>query len=91
MAELVIKASPDGHDLASQPTLSRFENAVDIKSLWRPQDTPIDPFLDAYADRGESENHNKELKCDLHADRLNDHRYVANFFRLYLHAAASSQ
>ena len=43
---------------------------------------------DDYADRGESENRNKELKCGLQADRLSDHRYMANLFRLYLHAAA---
>ena len=43
---------------------------------------------DAYADRGESENRNKELKCGLQADRLSDHRYMANLFRLYMHAAA---
>jgi hypothetical protein len=43
---------------------------------------------DAYADRGESENRNKELKIGLQADRLSDHRYFANLFRLYLHAAA---
>jgi hypothetical protein len=43
---------------------------------------------DAYADRGESENRNKELKCGLLADRLSDHRYFANLFRLYLHTAA---
>jgi hypothetical protein len=43
---------------------------------------------DDYADRGESENRNKELKCGLQADRLSDHRYMANLFRLYLHATA---
>jgi hypothetical protein len=43
---------------------------------------------DEYTDRGESENRNKELKCGLQADRLSDHRYFANLFRLYLHAAA---
>jgi len=43
---------------------------------------------DAYADRGESENRNKELKIGLQADRLSDHRYFANLFRLYLHSAA---
>lgn len=42
---------------------------------------------DAYADRGESENRNKELKGGLAADRLSDHRYFANLFRLYLHTA----
>ena len=43
---------------------------------------------DEYAQRGESENRNKELKCELQADRLSDHRFMANFFRLYLHSAA---
>jgi hypothetical protein len=43
---------------------------------------------DDYAMRGESENRNKELKCDLAIDRTSDHRFMANFFRLYLHALA---
>jgi hypothetical protein len=43
---------------------------------------------DAYVERGESENRNKEFKCDLAMDRLSDHRFCANYFRLYLHAAA---
>jgi hypothetical protein len=43
---------------------------------------------DAYADRGESENRNKEIKCGLEGDRLSDHRYMANLFRLYMHVAA---
>ena len=42
---------------------------------------------DEYAMRGESENRNQELKIELHAGRLSDHRFVANFFRLSLHAA----
>jgi hypothetical protein len=45
---------------------------------------------DEYTERGESENRNKELKCGLQADRLSDHRYMANLFRLYLHAAAAN-
>jgi hypothetical protein len=45
---------------------------------------------DDYAGRGESENRNKELKCDLKIDRTSDHRFLANFFRLYLHAAANN-
>jgi hypothetical protein len=43
---------------------------------------------DDYAARGESENRNKELKCALAMDRTSDHRFMANYFRLYLHAAA---
>ena len=38
--------------------------------------------------RGESENRNKEFKCGVAMDRLSDHRFMANYFRLYLHAAA---
>jgi hypothetical protein len=45
-------------------------------------------IYDEYAMRGESENRNKELKIELHAGRLSDHRFMANFFRLYLHAAS---
>jgi hypothetical protein len=45
---------------------------------------------DEYTERGESENRNKELKCGLQADRLSDHRYMANLFRLYLHALAAN-
>src|SRR5262249_58226413 len=43
---------------------------------------------DEYAARGESENRNKEFKCGMAMDRLSDHRFLANYFRLYLHAAA---
>jgi len=43
---------------------------------------------DEYVERGESENRNKEIKCGLAMDRLSDHRFCANLFRLYLHALA---
>jgi hypothetical protein len=45
---------------------------------------------DDYAARGESENRNKELKCSLAADRLSDHRFMANYFRLYLHILSAN-
>jgi len=45
-------------------------------------------LYDFYALRGDSENRIKELKNDLKADRLSCHRFVANQFRLLLHAAA---
>ena len=41
-----------------------------------------------YAERGEMENRIKELNNDLHADRTSCHRFVANQFRLLLHAVA---
>ena len=57
-----------------------------------PADWPSDPvgrlIYDDYAQRGESEHRMDELKNGLHADRLSCHRFMANFFRLLLHAAA---
>lgn len=41
-----------------------------------------------YTERGESENRIKDLKVALNADRLSCHRFLANQFRLLLHAAA---
>ena len=36
-------------------------------------------MYDEYAERGESENRNKELKSEPQADRLSDHRFMANY------------
>lgn len=41
-----------------------------------------------YARRGEGENRIKDFKLAIRADRLSCHRFVANQFRLLLHAAA---
>ena len=41
-----------------------------------------------YDDRGASENSIKELKLDIHADRLSCHRFCANAIRLQLHSVA---
>ena len=41
-----------------------------------------------YDARGASENWIKELKLDIHADRLSCHRFRANAFRLQLHSLA---
>ena len=43
---------------------------------------------DDYIQRGESEHRMDELKNGLHTDRLSCHRFMANFFRLLMHAAA---
>jgi hypothetical protein len=43
---------------------------------------------EAYAERGESENRNKEFKVDMAMGRTSDHRFLANYFRLYLYACA---
>lgn len=41
-----------------------------------------------YVDRGESENRNKELSVDLCGNRLSDHRFMANLFRVMMHCVA---
>lgn len=41
-----------------------------------------------YAGRGEGENWIKDFKLHIKADRLSCHRFIANQFRLLLHAAA---
>jgi Transposase DDE domain group 1 len=43
---------------------------------------------DTYVDRGQAENYIKDFKNALAADRLSDHRFWANQFRLVLHGAA---
>jgi hypothetical protein len=50
-------------------------------------DPPLAVY-DRYVDRGEPENWVKDLKRGCSADRLSDHRFWANQFRLLLHAAA---
>lgn len=45
-------------------------------------------LYDWYVDRGASENWIKDFKNALKADRLSCHRFLANQFRLFLHAAA---
>jgi hypothetical protein len=49
---------------------------------------PPEPLYDWYVDRGEAEQWIKDLKVGCCADRLSDHRFWANQFRLLLHAAA---
>jgi hypothetical protein len=49
---------------------------------------PPEALYDWYVDRGAGENWIKDLKRACGADRLSDHRFWANQFRLLLHAAA---
>jgi hypothetical protein len=49
---------------------------------------PPQAVYDWYVDRGEAEGWIKDLKNACCADRLSDHRFWANQFRLLLHAAA---
>src|SRR5208282_3748308 len=47
--KLIADRSPDDDPLASQPTLSRFENAITIASLKRLRDLFIDQFIASFA------------------------------------------
>ena len=46
--KLIADRLPEDPDLASQPTLSRFENAVSIADLWRLRDTIVDLFIQSF-------------------------------------------
>ncbi|MCH7987881.1 MAG: transposase, partial [Planctomycetes bacterium] len=45
---MIAGRSPDADDLASQPTLSRFENAISVPMLRRLQDVFIDQFIASF-------------------------------------------
>src|SRR3954465_5248917 len=47
--KLIADRSPTDADLASQPTLSRFENQIDIASLKKLRDVFIDQFIASFA------------------------------------------
>ena len=66
-------------------TLEKGPNTRFVVST-RP-DPPLVVY-DWYVDRGQPENWIKDYKNALAADRLSDHRFWANQFRLVLHAAA---
>lgn len=54
-----------------------------------PEKTPEEIYRDIYVQRGEaSENRIKELKNMCFSDRLSNHRFWANFLRLFLSALA---
>ena len=48
--KLVANRSPNDADLASQPTRSRFENRIDVPSLFRLRDVFIDRFIASFAE-----------------------------------------
>jgi hypothetical protein len=50
--------------------------------------TPRSIYDGAFCPRGQAENYIKDLKNALRADRLSCHRFLANAFRLLLHAVA---
>ena len=60
-----------------------------MSASWSPIAAAAPPISSRWDDdRGTSENWIKELKLDIHADRLSCHRFRANAFRLQLHSLA---
>ncbi len=51
-------------------------------------DLSAQQLYDRYTERGQTENYIKALKLQLKMDRLSCHRFLANQFRLLLHAVA---
>ena len=47
--KLLCDRSIEADDLASQPTLSRFENAIDVRSFFRLRDLLLDQFIASFA------------------------------------------
>ncbi len=48
--KLIADRSPENDDLASQPTLSRFENQINIPSLKRLRQVFVDQFIASFAE-----------------------------------------
>src|SRR5208337_3876481 len=48
--KLIAGRSPTDADLASQPTLSRFENLINVKSLLRLRVVMVDQFIASFAE-----------------------------------------
>ncbi len=67
--------------------MEKGTNTRFVVTTRRRSDDPKDLY-EFYARRGESENWIKDLKLALKADRLSCCRFIANQFRLLLHAAA---
>jgi len=68
--------------------MSRGDNPRFVVTSVPADELDAEAVYDLYRQRGDPENRIKELKVDLSADRLSCHRFLANQFRLLLHAAA---
>ena len=65
-----------------------MEQGTNTRFLVTTRDDEPEELYSFYARRGESENWIKDLKVHMKADRLSCHRFLANQFRLLLHACA---
>jgi hypothetical protein len=83
--KLVAGRSSEDDDLASQPTLSRFENAISIKSLKRLRDVFIDQFIASF------DTPPRHLTLDLDAvdDPAHGHQQLTFWHGYYDHTKQS--
>ena len=83
--KLVADRSPEDDDLASQPTLSRFENAISIPSLKRLRDVFLDQFIASF------ETPPRQLTFDLDAvdDPAHGHQQLTFWHGYYDHTKQS--
>ena len=65
-----------------------MEKGTNTRFVVTTRDDEPKALYEFYAGRGEGENWIKDFKLHVKADRLSCHRFVANQFRLLLHAAA---
>src|SRR3954465_4914438 len=77
--KLVADRPPDGPDLASQPTLSRFENAASIPALWRLRDVLVDLFIQSF----DSPPHHLTFDIDAFDDPAHGQQQLIMFHGYY--------
>src|SRR5215218_6013748 len=70
---------PDAPHLASQPTLSRFENAVSIADLWRLRAVLVDLFLQSF----DAPPHHSTLDIDAFDDPAHGQQQLVMFHGYY--------
>src|SRR4051794_26225905 len=77
--KLIADRLPDDPDLASQATLSRFENAVSIPDLWRLRDVLVDLFIQSF----DTPPHHLTLDIDAFDDPAHGQQQLIMFHGYY--------
>ncbi len=73
---------------AEAQLLPKGTMGTNLRFVVTSRDDPPDALYDWYTERGGTEGWIKDFKNYVQCDRLSCHRFVANQFRLFLHAAA---
>jgi hypothetical protein len=77
--KLIADRLPDAPDLASQPTLSRFENAVSIPDRWRLRDVLLDLLIQSF----DAPPHHLTLDLDAFDDPAHGQQQLIIFHGYY--------